>query len=239
MSIPKICGFNKTSEAGVKVFAPSIFLQGCNMKCPYCMNSTLAKCKVKSDGVPLEKVDRFVEEEKPEMIMISGGEPLLSPNLSKLINHFRRKGLKIGLSTNGILVGELNKIIPSLSYVALDIKSLDPNLYESITIGDDFNPFAYVMQSLNILRKAKYNRGVFDYEIRTTLYPPYVNEVTINEIGQILEDGERWVLQQYRPTKKMYDMEATEGVEPYSYEQFQKLGEIARTYTKEAHSRYV
>ena len=61
MKIPKIYGFNKTSEAGVKVFAPSIFVQGCNFKCPFCFNSKLSKSEMSSkDEITLSKIDDFI-----------------------------------------------------------------------------------------------------------------------------------------------------------------------------------
>ena len=41
INLPNIYGFNKTSDAGPDVFAYSIFLGGCNLRCPYCMNSKL------------------------------------------------------------------------------------------------------------------------------------------------------------------------------------------------------
>jgi len=239
MHYPKIYGFNKTSEAGVKVFAPSIFLQGCNFKCPFCFNSSLAKSKMKDHHeIPLKIIDDFILEHHPDMIMISGGEAMVNNGLQNLMHHFRSMGLKIGLSTNGVLWDRFIKIMHLVNYVAMDIKSADPETYEIFAPKGALNK---VRITHGILRDNKRTKGesLFDYEVRTTLYPPYVNFNTIHQIGQMMEDNERWVLQQYRPTVRLYDMEATKGIEPYDFETLQRMLTIARTYTKGAQLRYV
>ena len=240
MSIPKVFGFNKTSEAGVNVFAPSVFVQGCNLQCPFCFNSTLAKSKMRDkDEVSLDMIDKFIRDEKPSMIMISGGEALMLKNIEELMDHFISQGLKIGLSTHGIFSDRLRYLIGKVGYVALDIKSSDPKVYQFLDLINDNNSFEKVRESHDILRKEQRGRDDFDYEVRTTLYPPYVTKQTIHDIGSTIKDGERWILQQYRPTKRLYDMTATNGVVPYDHEELQEILQIAKTYTKEANLRYV
>jgi pyruvate formate lyase activating enzyme len=240
MSIPKIYGFNKTSESGVKVFAPSIFIQGCNFQCPFCFNAVLAKSKMKKkDIVPLEIVDNFVDKEKPEMIMISGGEPFMLKNIVELIDHFIDKGLKIGISTHGVFPDRLRTLLPKIDYVALDIKSSNPEVYEFLDLISDNNSFVRTLVSKAILEDRKQINDKFDFEIRTTLYPEYVDEKEIHTIGRTIKNNNRWILQQYRPTKFLYDMSITKGVDPYDHDELKKLLDIARIYTKEAHLRYV
>ena len=78
MPLPNIYGFNKTSEAGFNVFAPSVFVQGCNYQCPFCFNARLAKSEMRKDQIiPIETIEAFIGSDKPEMVMISGGEPLM------------------------------------------------------------------------------------------------------------------------------------------------------------------
>jgi len=240
MSMPKIYGFNKTSESGTKVFAPSIFIQGCNFQCPFCFNAVLAKSKMKKeDIIPLDVVDRFVDKEKPEMIMISGGEPFMLKNIVELIDHFIDKGLKIGISTHGVFPDRLRILLPKISYVALDIKSSNPEVYSFLDLISNNNSFVKALVSKALLEDRKEINDNFDFEIRTTLYPEYIDERAINTIGRTIKNNNRWVLQQYRPTKFLYDMSVTQGVEPYTHEELQELLTIARKHTKEAHLRYV
>ena len=240
MSIPKIYGFNKTSEAGVNVFAPSVFVQGCNLQCPFCFNSTLAKSKMRDkDEVPLHVVDQFIRDENPSMIMISGGEALMLKNIEELMDHFIKQGLKIGLSTHGIFSSRLRHLVSKVAYVALDIKSSDPSVYKFLDLIQDNDSYKKVQESHELLRAHKFSRIDFDYEVRTTLYPPYVTKQTIHDIGEMIKDGERWILQQYRPTKRLYDMTATNGVIPYDHDTLQDILSIAKSYTKDANLRYV
>lgn len=238
--IPKIYGFNKTSEAGLNVFSPSVFVQGCNLQCPFCFNSVLAKSKMKEkDVISLDIVDSFLDEEKPDMVMISGGEPLMLKNLVELVDHFTSKGLKIGLSTHGIFNNALKNLLPRLHYVAMDIKSSDPKVYKDLDLIPDNDSFNNMLDSKEALFQNKKSRSDFDYEVRTSLYPVYVNINTIHEIGKFISNEERWVLQQYRPTKNLYNMELTKNIKPYDFDELQLILEAARKYTKDSYLRYV
>ena len=86
------------------------------------------------------------------MIMISGGEHLMLKNLVELIDHFRDKGLKIGLSTHGIYPDRLKTLLPKLDYVALDIKSDDPKVYEFLDLikNNDLNQDIYIYIYIHI-----------------------------------------------------------------------------------------
>ena len=61
--LPDIKGFNKCSEAGIDTFAPAIFLEGCNLCCPYCMNVNLVKREVENI-VDISEVKAYVLESK-------------------------------------------------------------------------------------------------------------------------------------------------------------------------------
>jgi pyruvate-formate lyase-activating enzyme len=43
-SLPDIVGMNMVAEAGYpNVVCPVIFLSGCNLRCPYCLNSSISR----------------------------------------------------------------------------------------------------------------------------------------------------------------------------------------------------
>lgn len=240
LKLPSIYGFNKTSEAGGNVFTPSIFVQGCNLRCPFCFNSMLAKSKMKKeDVVSIEEVNNFILENECDMIIISGGEPLMIKNIENLINHFKSIGCRVGLSTHGIFHDRLKSVISELSYVAMDIKSSDKKIYNFLNLIKDSNSFENVLKSKEILINEKNMRDDFNYEIRTSLYPPYVSYQTIKELSELIDENEKWILQQYRPTKTLYDMEATKNVEPYSFDELQEILAIAKEKVKNVSIRYV
>jgi len=236
-NLPKISGFNPTSEAGVNIFVPSIFVNCCNLKCPYCMNSTLAKSKCQED-IDIEDIKKYIIDEKKDQIIISGGEPLLQHNIKNLIDEFVNISCKVGISTNGVFYRKLKEVLPSLSYVALDIKTSDWNKYAQIDKLELSFTLGLVLRSKSLLVKEKLIRDNFDYEIRTTLYPEFVNEETIEEIGGLIRPSEKWVLQQYRVTENMYNKEA-KLVTPYTDEEVNNLLQIAKNYSQNVSLRNV
>jgi pyruvate formate lyase activating enzyme len=239
-TIPKIYGFNKTSEAGMNVFAPSIFLQGCNLKCSFCFNAALAKSQMrKDDEVDLQLVKDHLVENSCEMIMISGGEPTMHKHLIYLIREFTSMGVKIGMSTHGIFHDRVKALLPELSYVALDIKSSSQQTYSDMDMIPDNNSFQKVLMTKRLLTAERKKRPDFTYEVRTTLYPDFVDRQSIHDIGKSLEKDDVWVLQQYRPTPYLYDMTATKDIDPYEFEELKEIVRIARSYTNKVFLRYV
>lgn len=169
-------------------------------------------------------------------------------SLESLMDHFLDLGLKIGLSTHGGYPDRLEALLPKISYVSMDVKSPDPIVYDKLDLIKNNDTYNKMLESKKLLRLEglKSNRrDGFEYEVRTTLYPPYIGFKELRELGELIGEGgdlfknERWILQQYRPTKYMYDMEATKNVEAYDYETLVKMLKVAQEYTTNVHLRYV
>jgi pyruvate formate lyase activating enzyme len=231
--LPIIRGLNKCSEAGLDVFAPSIFLGTCNLRCPYCMNSKLVTDEV-TNVVSIEDIKGVVDETKSEWLMISGGEPTCTGRqlLINLLEEIKSWGCKIGMSTNGTNSLKFSHIIQYLDYVAMDIKTSRSKLVYSDIYAMN------VMKTIYRLRKTKKHRTDFDYELRTTLYPYFINENDIKVIGAYLNKDEKWVFQQFRHSKNMIDASCAE-VAPYSDEEVQKLITLAKQFCDNVSIRYV
>jgi pyruvate formate lyase activating enzyme len=239
MNIPKIYGFNECSEAGPNIFCPVLFLHGCNMACPYCMNSLLAKENEPEniDLVSIDRIKKHVEENKSEMVMISGGEPTNSGEISlkNLIGEIASWGCKVGLSTNGTRPRILEKILPDLSYVALDFKGCAETYESIIKYGGKFEN---VILSKSLLSEYRNKKDDFDYEIRTTLYPPFISDDDLKEIGGIIRKDDTWVLQQFRVTKNMLNPNC-DYIDPYDEKEIENLMNIAKEYSDKVLFRYV
>ena len=105
--------------------AATIFLGGCNFRCPFCHNSDLLEG---TDGLfSKEEVLTFLKKRAGilEGVCITGGEPTLHRDLEPFIREIRSLGLLVKLDTNGyrpdVLKDLCNKNL--LDYVAMDIKS--------------------------------------------------------------------------------------------------------------------
>jgi len=236
--LPIVRAFNKASEIGFNAFAPSIFLAGCNLRCPYCMNARLVFDQVDKE-IDLEEVKAFVLEQNDPWLVISGGEPTLPVHgsIQDLLEEIKSWGdIRIGMSTNGTNINTLKEIIHLLSYVALDIKSA-----QGMTYGEIDNPNLYMnmCESLKLLKATAKEREDFSYEVRTTLFPLYVNEHDLHAIGQMIAHDGVWVLQQFRHARTMIDAGVCRSVEPYNDDKIKEMVEVAEVYCQNVHLRHV
>lgn len=84
-----------------------IRLTGCNLRCSYC-DTTYAYY----EGVEMTPKDilRRVAEFGTSLVMITGGEPLLSPELNQLVDSLARHNYHILVETNGSLdIGRIDE----------------------------------------------------------------------------------------------------------------------------------
>ena len=228
-----VAGYSDIAEAGFPdVLCPVIFLEGCNFKCPYCLNAKLVK-KENNKKIPIDFiVDKYKEEDK---ILISGGEPLCNPNIYKLINKLKNH-FKIRISTNGSFPAILSNLISSklVSFVAMDIKTGFCDLKKWSAVSNEPYVFNNILKSIDIL-----NQENVDYEFRTTLFPELVDEKDIVSISNKINPDSFWYLQQFRLKETLLGGNFVGKVKPYEMEQLKKLVNIARQKIKNTSIRDV
>jgi len=79
-------------------------MRRCNLDCTYCNEFDEV-----SKPVPVEELKRRLDllaEMGTSIITISGGEPLMHPELDEVIGHIRRRGMIAGLITNGFFLNK-------------------------------------------------------------------------------------------------------------------------------------
>jgi len=239
---PTIYGFNKTSEAGQDTFAISVFLGGCNLRCPYCMNASLVR-KSTNKITDIEEIKDYVIKNKVDKVVISGGEPTITnkDQLIDLIKEIKSWGCNVGMSTNGTNTGILVSVIGFLDYVAIDIKATKCEQYEEISFDKNLHKLSVlesVFLSLSKLVEEKNNRPTFDFEIRTTLFPPFINKLNIATIGTSIGKQNKWVLQQFRHSKNMLDKNCHD-IKPYTENEVKEIMDIAKKYCDNVSLKYV
>src|ERR1700738_2445891 len=77
-------------------------MRRCNLDCGYCNEYDDV-----SKPVPLEEMKRrldLIADMGTTIITISGGEPLMHPDLDEVIRHIRRRGMIAGMITNGFFL---------------------------------------------------------------------------------------------------------------------------------------
>jgi pyruvate formate lyase activating enzyme len=179
--------------------AAVVYCQGCPWRCPYCHNGHLV------DGVK-EENDAAGQIEWPEVIrrletrrglldavVFSGGEPTAQLALAGAIAQVRALGFKVGLHTGGPYPKRLQRLLPQLDWVGLDIKAL-PEDYPQVTGAPGSGECAW--QSLKLLIAA----GIA-LEVRTTPMPGLDDDAYLQRLMQRLADAgvRNHVLQQCQP----------------------------------------
>jgi sulfatase maturation enzyme AslB (radical SAM superfamily) len=110
------------------VLAHLIVTRRCNLSCGYCNEYDHVSAPVPVE-VLRQRVDKLAEL-GASIITISGGEPLLHPELEEVIRHIRRRGIIAGLITNGYLltrerIRKLNEA--GLEYLQISIDNVVPD----------------------------------------------------------------------------------------------------------------
>jgi MoaA/NifB/PqqE/SkfB family radical SAM enzyme len=147
------------------VLAHLIPIRRCNLSCTYC-NEFDDFSKPVPVAELFQRIDRLAEF-GTSIITISGGEPLLHPELEKVIRHIRRRGIIAGMITNGYLL--TRERIQSLNDAGLE------HLQISI---DNVMPDDVSKKSLKVLDKklqllAQYS--IFQVNINSVLGSPVHN----------------------------------------------------------------
>ena len=235
----KICGLQKLTLLDYPgKLACTVFLGGCNFRCPYCHNGSLVLCGDAEPVMTSDELLSFLDSRRSRLqgVCISGGEPTLYPELPSLILEIRSRGFEVKLDTNGTNPDMLEMLISEglVDYVAMDIK----NSIESylLTIGLDGKASSdrasdfieRVRRSAAILME-----GRVDFEFRTTLLKELHSPADIESVGRWLSGDEKFFLQTYRDEGDLL----VGGFTPFTKEETEALLSLIRKYIPNAEIR--
>lgn len=173
--------------------ACTVFLGGCDFRCPYCHNFELA------DGTagPVMDAEEFFDFLKKRQglldgVAITGGEPCLHPGLPDFMRRVRQLGFAVKLDTNGAHPDRLQAILGEglADYVAMDIKN-SPEKYAR-TAGLETLELEPVRRSAELLM-----HGETDYEFRTTVVDELHERGDFEAIGAWIAGARRYFLQAF------------------------------------------
>jgi pyruvate formate lyase activating enzyme len=230
----KIYGYNSISEAGFPdIICPVIFVNGCNMKCPYCMNSKLVTGQM--DEIDIDKTIKEMKKNDEDAVLISGGEPCAYPELNDLIDYLKKKNFQVLLSTNSSCPHVVKELIENkkISFIAADIKTGFLNKEKWNMISNDPNITNKVLETIDIIGSSD-----IGHEFRTTLYPPLVNIDDLESIAQSINPSSALILQQFRNKANMLDQDVAEAAEPYDRPTLREFLTIAKKYVDRVNVRY-
>lgn len=190
----KLCGLQKTTLLDFPGHvAATIFLGGCNFRCPFCHNSGLLGSEAQS--VFTEKdILAFLKKRRGilEGVCITGGEPTLDGDLEPFIKKIRDLGYLIKLDTNGYRPEVLKNLALNglLDYAAMDIKAGRKNY--SYAAGVTGLNIKYIEESAAFLLS-----GTIPYEFRTTAVKGIHGTEDFKDIGRWLAGPSHYYLQNF------------------------------------------
>lgn len=191
----QICGLNKTTLLDYPGrVAATVFLGGCNFRCPFCHNASLVTEPDSQPQLSREEVLLFLKKRAGLLdgVCVTGGEPTLAPDLPDFLRKVKELGLLIKLDTNGYRPDVTKALINEglVDYIAMDIKSSLSGY--SLAAGRPDLPVAPIMESISLLMA-----GTVEYEFRTTVVGGLHTEKDFREIGQLLKGCRAYFLQPF------------------------------------------
>ena len=161
--------------------ACTVFLPGCNFRCPFCHNYELL-----SDPDTLmaeEEFFAFLQKRKGMLqgVCVTGGEPTLHPELPAFLQKIRDLGYSVKLDTNGYRPDVLKTVLEQdlVDYVAMDLKNGKETYAQTCGLPD--LDTKKIEQSVMLMQES----GVA-YELRTTLSHPLHDEKTVQNMADWL-----------------------------------------------------
>lgn len=174
--------------------ACTVFLGGCDLRCPFCHNAELI------DGtapavMEEEELLAFLRKRKGLLdgVAVTGGEPLLRGEaMIRLAEKIRELGYPLKLDTNGTHPELLRRMIDRglVAYAAMDIKNSPERYAETCGLAEmDLGP---VRESAALLAE-----GRTDYEFRTTTVAELHDGDSFRGIGEWIRGAKRYYLQKF------------------------------------------
>lgn len=207
--------------------AATIFLGGCNMRCPFCHNPRLVY--LEENEISQEEIFKFLKSRIGilEGVCITGGEPLINSDIEEFIKKIKELGFKVKLDTNGAFPEKLQALIENglIDYVAMDIKNC-PEKYPE-TIGRPSFDVTTIFKSVEILKN-----GTVPYEFRTTTLREFHTEEDFIKIGKWLEGAPKYFIQPFKNSGDLIGISEMSGYDASTLEHFAQIlspyfGEVA------------
>ena len=209
--------------------AATVFIAGCNLRCPFCHNSRLVEDR-DFDPIPEEVLMAYLKKRAGLLdgVCVTGGEPLASNGTLALLEKIKALGYDVKLDTNGTFPEKLEEVLNSgfVDYVAMDIKNI-PEKYPE-TVGVPSFDVSGVMRSVELLKSS----GVA-HEFRTTLASPLHTEEDVEGIAKWLGKNEDYYLQKFVDSGEVLE----DGLSALSDEVMQNCLKRASKYVRMAQLR--
>lgn len=213
--------------------ACTVFTGGCNFRCPFCHNASLVLPEELSYDSRSEEVLAFLRKRVGVLdgVAVTGGEPLLHPDIGDFLREIKAMGYLVKLDTNGSFPDRLIALIEAglADRVAMDVKNA-PALYAK-TVGLARFDLDGVTRSKDFLLT-----GAVDYEFRTTVVRGLHTRESLLQAAEWIRGAKEYYLQQYKDSGAILD---GAGLGAFDAEEMRELTEAVRSVIPTAELRGV
>ena len=202
--------------------ACTVFTAGCDLRCPFCHNASLALPDRPKDAMEAEEVLAFLKKRAGVLdgVAVTGGEPLLHPRLAGLLGEIKALGYSVKLDTNGTFPARLREVVEAglADRVAMDIKAAPVNYGRLVGLADfDLAP---------VRESAEYLMGCgVDYEFRTTAVKGLHTADDFAAIADWIAGAKEYYIQGFKDSG---DLIAGQGLSAFSEEEMRSFAELVR-----------
>lgn len=177
--------------------AATIFLQGCNFRCPFCHNKSIISSEaVHACEWDKKSILKHLNKRRTliDGVCVSGGEPTIHEDLPDFLDEIKNLGFSVKLDTNGSNPKMLKECLYQgvVDYIAMDVKAcLDAyDLLAGVKTNKDA-----IKESIDLIM----DDGLIDYEFRTTVIGAVHHIHDFKEIGKMVKGARLYALQSYEP----------------------------------------
>lgn len=162
---------------------PSVFVRasGCNLRCTWC-DTPYASWDPEGENIPVDKIVEQVLSYPAAHVVLTGGEPMIMPEIASLCTALKSAGRHITVETAGT-------VFPQLP-LQIDLASLSPKLSNSTPSERESGRFAEMhnRQRLNIPVLQQFIDTSVDFQLKFVVS----HESDLAEIRDLLARLQRW-----------------------------------------------
>lgn len=170
--------FYSIQGEGKLLGVPSAFVRasGCNLRCVWC-DTPYASWKPEGSDVPVDEIVRRIVEMNGRHVVVTGGEPMIMPDIAPLCVALRGAGLHVTVETAATVFEK----------VELDLASLSPKLANSTPIGTRFES-SHERSRINLPVIQQFIDSSPDVQLKFVV----AAESDLNEVQTILDSLHGW-----------------------------------------------
>lgn len=182
-----------------------VFTANCNLRCPFCHNPCLVFDPTSQPRVTEKEFFGFLERRKGllEGVVISGGEPMLQPDLATFAQRIHQNGFLVKVDTNGTFPDRVKQLLDTVPVDAMGIDYKAPRANYAQLVGlNDPTIGERVAETIQIAL----NSGM-ELDIRTTVHK---NLLSVDDLTTMRKEltaigVKQWTLQQFNPVEVIDD----------------------------------